>query len=79
MVDSGLQKSQSVNRPPKRTWHWLPESQLIKHKVTNRYFIEGDYDYDHLRFGYLIDPTSRTYTLLSLKGCTFKGPKDAKF
>lgn len=58
---------------PKKNWIWLDESQLIRHKITHRYLIEGDYDHDPLRFGFWINPESKTFTLLSLKGCKFKG------
>lgn len=61
----------------RRDWLWVDESQIIKHKVTHRYFREGEYEHDPLRFAYLIKPNSRTHVLLALKGVRI-GPKKSK-
>lgn len=66
-----------MNTQTKKNWRWLDESQLVRNKITHRYMIEGDYRHDPLRFGFWVNPDSKTYTLLALKGCRFKDREHA--
>ena len=59
-------------------WPFVSDGDLWRCQVQRSELLDSDCQRDQLRMGYLIRPGSVTYTLLTLRGCDLKRPRQLR-